>query len=289
MAKRVLLVVNTRARRGRDARALAKSALERHGHTVVIGETRRPSDLAKTIAQHGNDIDLVMIGGGDGTLIAAIAGLRAAKKPLVILPLGTINELGRALAIPFDVAAACALVDEGRSRAIDIGCVDGFWFFNEASIGLSTYVAQLQTGEVKSRWGMLAIPIATLRALRHLRPFHLDVEIDGVAQTFRTVQLTVANNYRFGGVVENVDGSIDDGFLDVYSIDIRQWLDVFRIIVAVARKRFPQASNVQTFRAKRVRVRGRHRHSVFADGERASRTPAEFTIVHQAIDVMVPR
>jgi YegS/Rv2252/BmrU family lipid kinase len=282
--------VNTRARRGKDARKRAVAALRERGHEVIVADTRRPDDLERALLAHRGRFDVAAVGGGDGTLISAIGGLRRVGVPLLILPLGTINELARTLAIPADIAAACGLLDHGEVHAIDVGCVNGFWFFNEASIGLSTHVAKEQTGEVKSRWGMLAIPVATLRAWRSLRPYHLDVELESGEQVaFRTMQLTVANSYRFGGIVENTEARIDDGTLDLYSIELRHWWEPFEILGAVARKRFPAAKGVQTMRGRRFVVRGRHRHHVYADGEPATRTPAEFTVVPQAISVYVPK
>ncbi len=279
-----------RARRGRDARDRAAAELRARGHEVLIADTRKPADLERAIAARRGSFDVAAIGGGDGTLISAIGALRTAHVPLLILPLGTINELARTLAIPTDIGAACGLLDTGEPHAIDVGCVNGFWFFNEASIGLSTHVAREQTGEIKSRWGMLAIPLATMRAWRSLRPYHLDVEFDnGEHRAFRTMQLTVANSYRFGGVVENTRARIDDETLDLYSIDLRHWWDPFEIIGAVALKRFPDARGVQTARGRRFVVRGRHRHHVFADGEPATQTPAEFTVVPKAVAVYVPK
>jgi diacylglycerol kinase (ATP) len=282
--------VNVRARRGRDARDRAAAVLRERGHEVIIADTRKPSDLERAIVLRSGRIDVAAVGGGDGTLISAIGGLRIAGVPLLILPLGTFNELARTLAIPTDIAAACALLESGARHAIDVGRVNGFWFFNEASIGLSTHVAREQTGEVKSRWGMLAIPLATLRAWRSLRPYHLDVELENGEHTaFRTMQLTVANSYRFGGVVENTAARIDDGTLDLYSIELRRWWEPFEILGAVAVKRFPDARGVQTMRGRRFVVRGRHRHNVFADGEPATKTPAEFIVVPHAITVFVPK
>jgi YegS/Rv2252/BmrU family lipid kinase len=287
---RVLLAVNVRARRGRDARSRAAAALRERGQEVVVADTRKAADLERAIAGERGRIDVAAVGGGDGTLISAIAGLRSAGVPLLILPLGTINELARTLAIPPNIEAACGLLETGQTHAIDVGCVNGVWFFNEASIGLSTHVAREQTGEVKSRWGMLAIPLATVRALGSLRPYHLEVELENGEQTvFRTMQLTVANSYRFGGVVENPQARIDDGTLDLYSIELRRWWDPIEILGAVALKRFPAAKGVQTVRGKRFVVRSRRPHHVFADGEPATKTPAEFTVVPQAISVYVPR
>lgn len=283
-------MVNLRARRGRDARDRACACLRERGHEVSVADSRSPADLEAAIVAHRGRVDVVAVGGGDGTLISAIGGLRRIDVPLLILPLGTINELARTLAIPLDMAAACALLETGVPHRIDVGSVNGFWFFNEASIGLSTHVARQQTGAVKSRWGMLAIPLATVRAWRSVRPYHLEVELEnGEHTSFRTMQLTIANSYRFGGVVENPEARIDDGTLDLYSISLQRWWDPLEIIGAVAVKRFPDAHGVQTLRGRRFVVRGRHRHHVFADGEPATKTPADFRVVPQAIAVYVPR
>ena len=245
--------------------------------------------MTAMISSFRGGIDAVVIGGGDGTLISVIDGIRRIGVPMVILPLGTINELARTLQIPFDIAGACALVDTGRARSIDVGCANGTWFFNEASIGLSTHVVREQTGELKSRLGMLAIPVGTLRALGHMRPYHLTVEWAGGKETFRTVQLTVANSYRFGGVVENPEAAIDDGQLDLYSIQIRRPWDALEVVSAVVRKKFPASRNVTAIRAPAFTVTSSGKHHVFADGERAGTTPVEFKIVPGALEVLVPQ
>ena len=230
----------------------------------------------------------MVVGGGDGTLIAAIDGIRRAGVPLAILPLGTTNDLARTLALPFGIIPACSLVDDGRLRAIDVGCANDVWFFNEASIGMSTHVVREQTERLKRLLGMLAIPVGTLRALRFMRPYHLTVKWDGGERTFRTVQLTIANSGRFGGYVENPRAAIDDGLLDLYSIDIRRPWDALEIIIAVLRKQFSSTRNVTTISAKSFTITSLHRHHVSADGEDAGMTPAEFKVIPHALEVLVP-
>jgi len=51
--------------------------------------------LSKAIVAHKDDVDIVVVGGGDGTLLTAIDGLVETKLPLAVLPLGTFNELAR--------------------------------------------------------------------------------------------------------------------------------------------------------------------------------------------------
>lgn len=292
MPKRVLLAINGRARRGRAAREAAAEAFRARGHEVVaITRDIPPGELSPAIVAHRDEVDAVVVGGGDGTLVTAIEGLIETKLPLVILPLGTFNELARTLGVPTDPAAVAALVDEGVPLQLDVGRVNGVPYFNEASVGLSTRIARLQTHDVKQRLGMLAIPVTTLRALRSSRPMHLEIEDEtGSVRRVRAVQLTVSNSYRFGGIVENPEGSLEDGTLWLYSIDVRSWVHALGIVAAVLLRRFPHAPDVQAVKGARFRVRSVHgrRHRVFADSEDVSALPAEFVAVPRAVTVLVP-
>jgi YegS/Rv2252/BmrU family lipid kinase len=293
VGKRVLLAVNGRARRGRMARDEAAAAFRARGHDVVeITKDVPPGELSNTIVAHKNDVDVVVVGGGDGTLLTAIDGLIETKKPLVILPLGTFNELARTLGVPSDPAAVAALVDEGVPLQIDVGSVNGVKYFNEASVGLSTRITRMQTPEIKRRWGMLAILVTTLRALHWARPLHLEVEAeDGTKRLVRAVQLSAANSYRFGGVVENPEASLADGMLDLYSIDAEGFWPTVALIAAVVLRRFHHSPDVKTFRGKRFVVRSVHGrpHPVAADSEVVTHLPAEFTVVERAVTVLVSR
>jgi YegS/Rv2252/BmrU family lipid kinase len=290
MPKRVLLAVNTRARRGRDARDRAAAALRARGHTVIELKTDgAPGALSQAIVDHAGEADLVAVGGGDGTIVSAIAGLRKTGLPLLALPLGTFNELARTLGILFDLEKAAALVDDGVPYRIDVAKANDFDYVNEASLGLSTSVARIQTGTVKRKLGMLAIPVTTLRAMRYARPFHVEVELDdGTVRRFRTIQLTVANSYRFGGVVENPDAAIDDGRLWLYVIDIKHWWSIAGILASIVLHRFPHAPDVIALRGHRFTVRTHRRRRVYADSEPATHSPVTFSVDREAIGILVP-
>ena len=286
----MLLAVNEHAHRGKGALARATASLRRAGHDVTVVPCEQGKGaLADAIAALRGQIDAAVIGGGDGTLVSALPGIRKADVPLLVLPLGTINELAKTLEIPFDLDAACGLLQHGRLKPVDVASVNGHAYLNEASIGLSTQVAERQTEGVKARLGILAVPVTTLRSLRAMRPYHLEVESEQGSRSFRTVQLTVANSYRFGAVVENVAARLDDGVLELYSVDVRNWRDALGVVLSVARKRFAQASCVTDLRGKRFVVRSNRRHRVSADGEPVTYTPAEFTVDKHALHVFVPQ
>jgi YegS/Rv2252/BmrU family lipid kinase len=292
MARRVLLAVNVHARRGRDAKAAMLAALQARGHSVrEVPEDTPAEAMSAAIGAQRDRIDVVVVGGGDGTLLHAIDGVIAAKLPLIVLPLGTFNEFARTIGTPDDIDAVADLVENSVPLSVDVGVVNGVRYLNEASIGLSTSVTELQTEDVKSRLGMLAIPVTTLRALRWMRPLKLIVEADdGSTRNVRAVQLTVANSYRFGGVVDNPEASLEDGRLWLYAIDVRGFFNILRVLAAVVLHRFEHAPEVTAVRGRGFTVRSRtgSKHGVYADSEHVTDLPATFSIEPRALTVLVP-
>lgn len=122
---RLLLVVNRRSRRGTTAAETAADLLGRSGLRVVTKACEDATALPGLIRDMAPTIDRVVIGGGDGSLNAAIPGLLDTGLPLGILPLGTANDLARTLGIPAELEAAAKIIAEGQVRRIDVGEVNG--------------------------------------------------------------------------------------------------------------------------------------------------------------------
>jgi YegS/Rv2252/BmrU family lipid kinase len=233
-------------------------------------------------------MDCVVVGGGDGTLISMVGGLLDVRLPMGIIPIGTFNDLARTLGIPLDVREACKVVAGGRTRVIDAASVNGKYFLNEASIGVSTRIARTQTTEVKRKLGMLAIIATALRAIRHSRPFRATVEHGDGCEVLRTIQLTVANSHHFGAWITNREAALDDGWLDLYALEVRHWHQVIPLIGAVVRQQLQDCPGIRTLRDVAFTVRTSRPRPVFTDGEPATLTPATFRIHPGALTVFVP-
>ncbi|XQQ05805.1 MAG: diacylglycerol kinase family protein [Leptolyngbya sp. IPPAS B-1204] len=114
MNQRALFLVNRRARKGQAKLAEAIGLLKQAGFELIEELIEPGRSLTEVMQQHRQQVDLVIVGGGDGTLNAAIAGLVDTQLPLGILPLGTANDLARTLNIPTDLAAACQIIANGK-------------------------------------------------------------------------------------------------------------------------------------------------------------------------------
>lgn len=273
---RALLLLNEKSRRGARDGEVVRRTLEECGVECVRDPQAR-------------GVEAVIAAGGDGTVVQTLPLAIERGVPLGIVPLGTFNDLAHTLELPMEIAAACEVITSGRTRTIDLGRVNGVYYVNEASIGLSARIARRQTPDVKRRFGAFGLIATTLQSIRHASTIPVEIEYDGRTERFRTMQLTIANSGRFGGIIERGDASIDDGWLDLYSVEVRNWLQA----IAVARKiiaRDPRSGKgLRTRRSKAFRVLTRRPHQIAADGEPAGATPALFEVVPRALDILVPQ
>ncbi|HUZ50737.1 MAG TPA: YegS/Rv2252/BmrU family lipid kinase [Candidatus Dormibacteraeota bacterium] len=277
---RAYLAINERSRRGRTLADNVREALAVHGVDVVEGDG----------ALRTGGFDCVIGAGGDGTAAGLIATAIERGVPLGIVPLGTFNELARTLGIPLDIEGAIHLIASGHERRIDIGRVNGAYFVNEASIGISSRITRLQTPELKQRFGFVGVLGTAFQAFRHARPIHVLAYDDrDRCERFRTIQLTIANSHRFGGLVSVEAAAIDDGWLDLYSVEIDTALEAFPIAYAMIQGKPHAVPGLRTLRSARFRIETRHPHHIVADGEPAGFTPALFEVLPKALRVFAPQ
>jgi YegS/Rv2252/BmrU family lipid kinase len=288
-ARRALFAVNGRSRQGRDAAEAAVAALERGGLHLVQEDCEDPDRLRAAIRRLAREIDLVVLGGGDGTLNAAAPALRDTGLPLGILPLGTANDLARTLEIPPDLDAAVQVILAGRIRRIDLGEVNGHPFFNVASIGLSVAVARQLTRDLKRRWGRLGYAIATCRALLNARPFSVEIQHGEVRHHGRSLQVAVGNGrYYGGGLAVEENARIDDGELNLYSMEFQRLWKLALVYPAFRYGRHGMWEQVRTATCEEVEIRTRRPRPVNADGELVTHTPARFRVLPGAVAVFAP-
>jgi diacylglycerol kinase (ATP) len=287
--RRALLLINSKSRNGGKRAAEAIAALEREGLRL---DREQPGDRDHThrlILARRDKVDLVIVGGGDGTMNAAAPALLETGLPLGILPLGTGNDLARTLGVPLDPMAAARVIASGVERRIDIGLANDRPFFNAATIGLSNNAAQRLTGEVKRRWGPLGYPITLLDAWRATHPFRAAIEADGERVERRSIQIVVGNGRHHGaGMTVAASARIDDHRLDLYSLDPQPWWQALGHLPALRAGGDHPASGLWRGRARRAVLETDRQLRIRTDGEPTTVTPAIFEIRPAAIAVIVP-
>lgn len=291
--RRALLLVNPGARQGGAPLAAARAAF--HAGAIDLLDVRWPrraagaGAVADLIRRNAAMVDLVIVGGGDGSLNAAAPALSEAGLPLGVLPLGTANDFARTLGIPADPVAAARLIAEGAPRPVDLGEVNGHPFLNVASIGFSADLARALTAAAKKRFGVLGYAIVAARLLWQSRLFTAFIEHDNTVETVRTLQVSVGNGrYYGGGMAVESTATAEDGRLDFYSLEVDHWWRLLALLPSLRRGTQGQWNDVRAFSTTQVVVRTSRPRPVNTDGELVTFTPAHFRVRPGAIRVYAP-
>lgn len=289
MKHRALLLVNHHARQGQKRLPEVKRTLEELGLNLIEESTEQPQHLYDVIKRYQHEVDLVIVGGGDGTLNAAVDALVETQLTLGILPLGTANDLARTLGIPNSLPDACKIIANGEVRRIDLGSVNGKHFFNVASCGLSVKITQRLTKKAKRRWGILAYLITALQVIWESRPFSVEIRMNDQSIRVKTVQIAVGNGRYYGGGMAVVpDATIDDQRLDLYSLEIEHWWQIIPLLPAMRQGRHIHLRGVRSLSGQEIEVYTRKPRPINTDGEITTYTPAHFRVIPNALSVLVP-
>ncbi|MEC4818998.1 MAG: lipid kinase, partial [Scytonema sp. PMC 1069.18] len=288
MRNRALLLVNRQARQGEKRLPEVVRCLKDLGFNLIQESVEYPQHMHEVILHHQQNVDIVIIGGGDGTLNAAVDALVETRLPLGILPLGTANDLARTLDIPNSVPEACKIIATGTVRHIDLGLVNGKYFFNVASLGLSVNITRRLNKQTKRRWGIFAYFITAVRVIWKARPFEAEIRINGKSTVIKTVQIAIGNGRYYGGGMAVVhDATIDDQRLDLYSLEIEHWWQMIPLLPAMRRGRHIHWQGVRSMCCQEIEVYTHKPYPINTDGEITTYTPAHFRVVPKALSVIV--
>ncbi len=295
-ARSAAVVINAGSRRGAAAHELVLDKMQKAGVPIssmhhVLSGAELAATLDRVVAE-GHD--LVVVGGGDGTVSYAAGRVAGTDVVLGVLPLGTANDLARTLEIPNNLAEACAAIADGKVVDIDLGRANGQPFLNVASVGLSVGVTEALSPRLKRYIGPLAYGIATLRAYARHKPFRARLEFpEGDHEPIELenlLQVAVGNGRHYGGgnMVSPTAG-IDDHTLDIYAIPAGPLWDHVSIARLLRDGSFVKHERVYHLTSRHVRLVTEPPLSVNLDGEIAAVTPTDFTIQRNAVHVVVPQ
>lgn len=288
--RRALLLVNPHSRTGRQNASQASQILEALGLELIKDYADDVKELSQLIRKYQHQVDIVIIGGGDGTLNLAIEGLMDTGLTLGILPLGTANDLARTLAIPLTLQEACQIIATGEERRIDLGWANGKYFFNVASLGLSVQITQQLNKQAKHRWGILAYATTAAKVIWRSRPFRAEIRCNKQSIVVKTIQIAVGNGrYYGGGMAIAHNATIDDRRLDLYSLEVRHWWQILAVLPFLWQGRHNQWLGVRTLEGEEIEIYTRRSLPINTDGEITTATPVLFRVIPQALKVIVPR
>lgn len=219
MSRGYLIVANAAAGTAdQDRIAAAADVLRTSGPTEVVS-TGDVEELEAALA--AVDQRRLIVAGGDGSMHAAVGGLRRAgllgDVVVGLVPLGTGNDLATGLSVPDDPVAAAQACINGEPRALDLLVTDyDEVVVNASHAGLGAAAAG-ESERFKDKLGVAAYPLGALMAAVRESGWDLTVTLDGqVVHEGSALMVGVANAPSIGGGTRLVPPAVpDDGQLDV--------------------------------------------------------------------------
>jgi YegS/Rv2252/BmrU family lipid kinase len=278
-----------------DTRALIEQRFARAQIAYEIRETREAGDALRWAEQAADDgFDLVIVSGGDGTIMEAMSGLikGGSTVPLAQLPAGTANLLARALGIPTDQTEALEAVFSGKPARIDVGYLprEDRYFALVAGAGYDARLIGDASRELKNALGFGAYILTGIKNLFTLKRARIDLEVDGKRLRLRAHTVLIINigQVDAANIALGPDIHPHDGKLDLMIMSSASLLGALRLALRILTRRFDDTQGLRYMSASRIRVSARPPLPTQLDGEQLGTTPLEVEAVPGGALLVVP-
>ena len=268
MTKRYKLIANPASGRGKAAQAIPRieQYLQNYALDFDLVRTESPwhaSELARQAA--GEEYDVVVAVGGDGTVNEVLNGLMSAKAAgktlpaLGVLCVGSGNDFAFGAGIPKDLEAGCRVLVEDQRCLVDIGLVsggdypNGRYFCNGIGIGFDAaagFVAQ----KIKHLHGFLRYFVAAVQTIfLYYRAPQVRIEYDGRETEQSALMISIMSGRRLGGGFMIAPQAImDDGLFDLCIADQVSRPRIFPLIPKFVKGTHAAHPAIRTDRTDRI-------------------------------------
>jgi YegS/Rv2252/BmrU family lipid kinase len=251
--------------------------LDRTSTSYDIVETTAPGHA--TEAARTASTPVIVSVGGDGTINEIANGITGSTKTLGIIPAGSGNDFIKSIGVPRRPLQALQTLLQGATRPVDIGTVrcttarerGGNFaprlFVNGVGVGFDAAVAA-RTREIPFLSGTALYVLAVLQTLGKYAPPKFKIQFDGSSHEVRGLLIAVGNGKcAGGGFYLTPDARVDDGFLDVCSVDEKNIFQILGLMPRVMRGKHHNVPGVKFFRERGLVISADEPFYVHADGE----------------------
>ena len=243
--KKLLMIVNPSAGRSKSRGPLfdAASILSQAGYLISIHNTACAGDAAETAAREGENYDVIVAVGGDGTLNEVVSGVLRLERPPMLgyLAQGSTNDFASSLHISNKPAVAAAAIAKASPRQLDIGRWNSRRFVYVDSFGAFTRSSYSAPQAAKNALGHFAYILEGMKDLNTLRPYQVRLTADGEVLDGEYLFGAVCNSTSIGGLMK-LDPErvvLDDGKFELLLVpNPRTALDLQNLVVALLNQQY---------------------------------------------------
>ncbi len=248
-----------------------------------------PIDFSANPFEGREQIDLMVVAGGDGTVNFAVNAMRARGLdiPIGVIPAGTANDFAGALGMARNPLEAARQIASGEEDRVDCGRVNGLYFVNIFSFGIFTTTSQHTPDARKHRIGKLAYLIEGVKEFRAMHAVPLQVVADGEAFDLNSLMVLIFNGETAGGFHLARRSSIKDGLFDCLLLEKRSFL---RSTLAMGRYLLGgHPKIVRYLRSRQIDIVSTINEPTDVDGQPGAEFPLHIECLPASLRVRCPR
>ena len=244
------------------------------------------------------DVDVVVVGGGDGSVSTAGTIFTGSDKAMGVIPLGTFNLFARAIGMPLGMDAAIAALPACTTTGVDVGTIEDrtgrrLVFLHHVSFGFHPqFIETRDAVPYASRLGKILASLRVWRrTLRSLRRMSLIIHGDVERPLDRYYQVAVTvGSFResFAGLPHAED--LTKGDLDLLLLPARGQFPFLFAVLQAALGRWRSNTRLDVVAVRRLVLESRREQiRLSVDGELVrARPPFTFHVLPKALTVFMP-
>jgi len=273
---------------------IAVEAVRHRGHAIDVQVTSQAAGAAALARQAVEDrVDVVVAGGGDGTVNEVINGLFAASAEpdvtMAVLPLGSANDFARSCGIPpRNPSEALLLAADTEPTEIDVGCVNQRYFLNAVIAGLGAEV-NFRTPELMKRWlGGTAYWVTGFLSAFPSAAYPVQVRTSDWMEEAPVSFVAVMNGIWAGGARIATKAKLSDGMLDLLSVPACSMVNLPALLADMRAMSYRDPTFVRYEQREWVEIEALGALPISPDGEQFCGSDLRISILKRGLRFALP-
>lgn len=286
--KKAMLIINPTSggEKALDYKEKLENKANEYFDYVETKITEKAKD-ATTFAEEASmeNYEAVIVFGGDGTVNEVISGI--AEKDYIpklgIIPGGTGNLITKLLEISQDVDEAIDQLDFNKTNAIDIGKANKSYFGYIFSVGSLPEAIHNVEIEDKTKYGILAYAINTIKSVIKDEVFNIKIETENGSYEGEASQVLVllSNYYADKKIFEENK----DGYANILILKNASIISKLSLIPDLLKGDIVENDNIEYIRAKDITISSDAKLESDIDGDQSDDLPVKITILGNHIEI----
>jgi diacylglycerol kinase (ATP) len=253
----------------------------------TVPERFAPSQLSERAV----GCEAVIAIGGDGTVADAATAVDEADIPLGIVPAGSTNVVARSFGIPTNPSEAAKLIfNHPRTVRVDVGLCNGRRFLHMGGAGFDSRMFESTNRMLKKRLGWFAYLQGASKTIL-APPARFTVTVDDTASVVcQSPLVLVANGASViaPSVIVHPAIRYDDGCLDVVIFTATHAAQIASTLGRFMTRSLEKSRYTVHLQGREIQLHADPPIPLQLDGDVIGLTPARFSILPLALEIIVP-